>query len=83
MAPLSSGQRTLLEQLAADGARVWRSPKGFHLIRPIGDWVTLPEGTVMGLVHYDYLRQVETYGRDRGLYEITDVGRQTLALTRV
>jgi hypothetical protein len=28
----------------------------------------------MGLVHYDYLRQVETYGRDRGLYEITDVG---------
>ncbi len=81
MAPLSSGQRLLLDMLAADGARVWRTPKGFQLVRPIGDWVTLTEGTVMGLVHYDYLRQVETYGRDRGLYEISDGGRSALAST--
>ncbi len=80
---LSSGQRMLLDQLAQDGTRVWRSPAGYRMVRPIGEWVTLTEQTVQALVSAGYLREVEAYGRDRGLYEISDVGRQSLTVTRV
>ncbi len=78
---LSSGQRMLMDQLAQDGARVWRSPAGYRMVRPIGEWVTLTEQTVQALVSAGYLRQVEAYGRDRGLYEISDGGRSALSST--
>ncbi len=76
---LSIGQRWLLEQLGADGARVWRSPKAYQMARPIGPWFTLTEDTVMQLVAWGFLRQVESYGRVRGLYEISEQGRLAIA----
>jgi len=80
-ATLSSGQRLLLDMLAEDGTRIWRSPAGYQMVRRIGGWVAITEPTVKTLERAGYVRQVETYGRDRGLYEITEAGRQTLALT--
>ena len=74
----SSGQRLLIEQLAQDGARIWRSPAGYKLVRPVGDWATLTDATVQAMVAAGYVREVESYGRDRGLYEISEAGRMAL-----
>ncbi len=80
---LTENQRILLSNLAQEGARIWRSPAGLNLISPLGAWVKLTQATVDAMTSAGLVREVETYGRDRGLYEISDVGRQTLALTRV
>jgi len=77
-ATLTTGQRLLLDMLAEDGARIWRSPAGYQLVRRIGPWVALTEPTVQALERAGYVRQVETYGRDRGLYEISAEGRMAL-----
>lgn len=78
MQALTTGQRELLTMLAEDSVRIWRSPAGYKMTRPVGQGMTLTEGTVLALVTAGYLRQVESYGRDRGLYEISDVGKLIL-----
>ena len=77
-APLTAGQRLLLEKLAEDSTCIWRSPAGFRIVRPFLADITLTEGTVDALVAASYVRCVESYGRDRGLYEISDGGKLAL-----
>lgn len=77
---LSTGQRMLLDLLGQDGARIWSSPAGHRLVRPLLPDVVLTEGTVQSLVAASYVRQVESYGRDRGLYEISDAGKSALKM---
>ncbi len=75
---LTAGQTRLLQRLAEDGARIWRSPAGLNLISPMGGWVKLTQATVDAMTSAGLVKEVETYGRDRSLYEISEVGRQTL-----
>ncbi len=80
---LTAGQTMLLQRLAEDGARIWRSPTGLHLVSPMAGWVKLTQATVDAMTSAGLVKEVETYGRDRSLYEISDGGRSALTSTRV
>jgi hypothetical protein len=75
---LSEGQRLLLTQLSND-ARVWRTPRGNHLVSPYIPWATLTEGTVDALLAAGYLQLQESYGAESSVYILSPAGAAALA----
>lgn len=71
---LSAPQRELLGLLRAQ-ARVWETPRGYQLISPLSPWSDLTESTVKSLIEQGYLQRVESYGVDRSVWALTEVGK--------
>jgi hypothetical protein len=74
---LTASQHELLAQI--EQGRVWRVGQRFQLVRLRGDRLDLEPGTVRAMLTDNYISEVETYGRDRSLYEINAHGKAMLS----